>query len=312
MADEYRRFWVSSSDAVEREILLAAAFEAGALGAEENEEAGRFRVCIYANSNRIETIRAVVLAAAANSTEIEAAQSLPQVDWSDAWKQGLEALRISRRLLVRPPFIDVVLAPDQREIVIDPGQAFGTGAHASTRLCLEWIDELMKGTDAAGAFGAGGAIDVTGVFDTSGAIDRVLDVGTGSGVLALAAVALGAKSAVGLDLDPVAIEAARFAARRNGLAASVRFLVGPIEALSAGDEKYPLVLANLLKSEMLPIASALGSRVARTGRLVLAGLLEEDVAEVRARFAEEGMAEVGRRSRKDSTGLWVGLCLAFD
>jgi ribosomal protein L11 methyltransferase len=297
MADEYRRFWVSSSDAVEREILLAAAFEAGALGAEENEEAGRFRVCIYANSDRIETIRAVVLAAVAGSTEIEAAQSLPQVDWSDAWKQGLEALRISRRLLVRPPFIDVVLEPGQREIVIDPGQAFGTGEHASTRLCLEWIDVLLERADAA---------------DASDAIDRVLDVGTGSGVLALAAVALGAKSAVGLDLDPVAIEAAHFAARRNGLAASVRFIAGPIEALDTRDEKYPLVLANLLKSEMLPIASALGSRVARTGQLVLAGLLEEDVAEVRARFAEEGMAEVGRRSREDSTGLWVGLCLAFD
>jgi ribosomal protein L11 methyltransferase len=294
MADKYRRFWVTSGDAVEREILLAAAFEAGAEGAEESEQDGRFRACIYAHSNRIEAVRAVVFEAAAKSTEVESAQSLPDVDWSDAWKEGLEALRISKRLLVRPPFIDVVLEPGQREIVIDPGQAFGTGEHASTRLCLEWIDVLSEPTDAGGGF------------------DRVLDVGTGSGVLALAAVALGAKSAVGFDLDPVAIEAARTAARRNGLDAKVRFFAGPIEALGKPEERYPLVLANLLKREMLPIASALADRTDRSGRLVLAGLLEEDVEQVSARFLREGLTEIGRRSREDSIGCWVGLCLAFE
>jgi ribosomal protein L11 methyltransferase len=294
MADKYRRFWVTSGDAVEREILLAAAFEAGAEGAEESEQDGRFRACIYAHSNRIEAVRAVVFEAAAKSTEVESAQSLPDVDWSDAWKEGLEALRISKRLLVRPPFIDVVLEPGQREIVIDPGQAFGTGEHASTRLCLEWIDVLSEPTDAGGGF------------------DRVLDVGTGSGVLALAAVALGAKSAVGFDLDPVAIEAARTAARRNGLDEKVRFFAGPIEALGKPEERYPLVLANLLKREMLPIASALADRTDRSGRLVLAGLLEEDVEQVSARFLREGLTEIGRRSREDSIGCWVGLCLAFE
>jgi ribosomal protein L11 methyltransferase len=294
MADKYRRFWVTSGDAVEREILLAAAFEAGAEGAEESEQDGRFRACIYAHSNRIEAVRAVVFEAAAKSTEVESAQSLPDVDWSDAWKEGLEALRISKRLLVRPPFIDVVLEPGQREIVIDPGQAFGTGEHASTRLCLEWIDVLSEPTDAGGGF------------------DRVLDVGTGSGVLALAAVALGAKSAVGFDLDPVAIEAARTAARRNGLDEKVRFFAGPIEALGKPEERYPLVLANLLKREMLPIASALADRTDRSGRLVLAGLLEEDVEQVSARFLQEGLTEIGRRSREDSIGCWVGLCLAFE
>ena len=294
MTNEYRRFWIASSDAVEREILLAAAFEAGAEGAEETEGDGRFRACIYAPPDRIEAIRTLLREGAASSTDIEPAQALPDVDWSEAWKEGLEALRISRRLLVRPPFIDATLEAGQREIVIDPGQAFGTGGHASTWLCLEWIDELLNRTDAPAAMG------------------RVLDVGTGSGVLALAAVALGARSAVGFDLDPVAIEAACEAARTNGLEASVRFFTGPIEALGRPNERYPLVLANLLKREMLPIASALAQRVDRSGRLVLAGLLEEDVAEVCERFAREGLHEVGRRSREDATGRWVGLCLGFE
>lgn len=294
MADEYRRFWIASNDAVERELLLAEAFEAGAEGAEEREAEGRFQACIYANSDRIEDIRAIVSEAAATATEIGSAEALPDVDWSEAWKEGLEALRISSRLLVRPPFIDVELEPGQHEIVIDPGQAFGTGGHASTRLCLEWIDALMFEAEARGP------------------IDRVLDVGTGSGVLALAAVALGAESAVGFDLDPVAIEAAREAARKNEFAARVRFFTGPIAALGKPSETYPLVLANLLKSEMLPIASELARRVDRSGWLVLAGLLEEDVAEVRDRFAREGLRVVGRRSLEDSIGVWVGLCLSFE
>jgi ribosomal protein L11 methyltransferase len=294
MADEYRCFWIASSDVVERELLLAVAFEGGAEGAEETEAEGRFQACIYANSDRIEEIRMLVCAAAATATEIGPSKALPDVDWSEAWKEGLGALRISSRLLVRPPFIEAELEPGQREIVIDPGQAFGTGEHASTRLCLEWIDALMF------------------TAHSDGPIDRVLDVGTGSGVLALAAVALGAESAIGFDLDPVAIEAAREAARQNELAASVRFFTGPIEALGKPSEKFPLVLANLLKREMLPIASELARRVDRSGRLVLAGLLEEDIAEVRDRFAGEGLREVGRRGVQDSTGFWVGLCLAFE
>ena len=294
MADEYRRFWITSSDALERELLLAEAFEAGAEGAEESEADGCFRACIYAKAERIEEIRTQLCGVAARSTEIASAEALPDVDWSEAWKEGLEALRISPRLLVRPPFIEAELEPGQREIVIDPGQAFGTGEHASTRLCLEWIDALLNPSSS------------------SRSIDRVLDVGTGSGVLALAAVALGARSAVGFDLDPVAIEAAQDAARRNRLEADVRFFTGPLDALGEPNETYPLVLANLLKSEMLPIAAGLARRVDRAGRLVLAGLLEEDVEQGRERFAREGLSEMGRRSREDSTGLWVGLCLGFE
>ncbi len=293
MANEYRRFWISSSDAVEREVLLASAFEAGAEGAEETEVEGLFRACIYAPTDRIEEIRSVLLGEAASSTDVDASMAVPEIDWNEAWKEGLEALRISSRLLVRPPFVDVILEPGQREIVIDPGQAFGTGAHASTRLCLEWIDVLLGPPEAAGSFA------------------RMLDVGTGSGVLALAAVALGAEVAVGFDLDPVAIEAANEAARRNGLDSRVHFFTGPIEALAPSDERYPLVLANLLKNEMLPIASALAERIGPSGRLVLAGLLEEDVAEVSERFREEGLVELGRRSLEDATGRWVALALGL-
>jgi len=289
MADEYRRFWIESSDALEREVLLASAFEAGAEGAEEREEGGRFRACIYAPSDRIDSIRGLLSASVEGETRIGPAEALPEVDWSEAWKEGLDALRISSRLVVRPPFVEFELEPRQREIVIDPGQAFGTGDHASTRLCLEWIDELCQGSECPA---------------------RVLDVGTGSGVLALAAVALGAERAVGFDLDPVAIEAAHAAARSNGLEANVHFFTGGIDEIHDPGETFALVLANLLKREMLPIASEIAARVSPDGRLVLAGLLDEDVDEVAARFSREGLREVGRRALDDATGRWIGLCLA--
>jgi ribosomal protein L11 methylase PrmA len=198
MADEYRRFWITSSLETERERLLAEAFEAGAEGAEETEGRGNYRACIYAPAATVEAIRERVSGLATPKTQIHDSEAIPDVDWSEAWKDGLEALKISSRLIVRPPFIDVELEPDQQEVVIDPGQAFGTGGHASTRLCLEWIDRLYAEAADRARF------------------DRVLDAGTGSGVLAFAALKLGAKSAVGFDLDEVAIDAARASARENG------------------------------------------------------------------------------------------------
>jgi ribosomal protein L11 methyltransferase len=292
MDTEYRRFWIASSVAEERERLLAEAFEAGAEGAEELESEGLFRACVYAPAERVEAVRRAVRRAASRGAAVEPSEAIPRVDWSEAWKQGLTALRISSRLVVRPPFAEVELEPGQREVVIEPGQAFGTGAHASTRLCLEWIDALLGSSAGRGRF------------------DRMLDVGTGSGVLALAAVALGAERAVGLDLDPIAIAAADEAARRNGLAERVHFATGPIESVLSPEESYPLVVANLLKREILPIGPAVARRVSPAGRLVLAGLLDEDLPEVLARLGDAGMAECEtRREIRDEVGLWVGLCL---
>ena len=296
MTYEYRRFWITSSDGVEREWLLAEAFEAGAAGAQEIDEAGRYRASIYATSERVASIHVLLRRLSTEATEVGPVEGMPDTDWSQAWREGLEAISISKRLLIRPPFIDVELEQGQREIVIDPGQAFGIGGHASTRLCLEWIDALVPSRTRIGRLEP----------------IAVLDVGTGSGVLALAAVALGAGRAVGFDLDPIATRAAREAALTNGLAHVAHFVTGPIEALRLASAGCSLVLANLLKQEMMPIATQIAGCVSRNGRLVLAGLLFEDVLEVEERFGREGLVEIGRRSREDSTGEWIGLCLAFE
>lgn len=295
MADEYRRFWTTSSAAMDRECLLAEAFEVGAEGAEEVEENGTFRACIYASSKRIEALHESLRDGFSAESLIGPIEPLPEVDWSQAWKEGLDAISISERLVIRPPFVATELSPGQKEIVIDPGQAFGIGGHASTRLCLEWIDELYR---------------CSAMEHDHERFDRVLDVGTGSGVLALAAVALGADRALGFDLDEVATRAAKEAAILNKLSSKAHFFTGPISAVCASAEKFPLVLANLLKQEMLPIASEIASLLDEKGRLILAGLLEEDAAEVKARFEQSGLIEIGRRALRDSTGEWIGLCLA--
>jgi ribosomal protein L11 methyltransferase len=295
MSDEYRRFWITSRRAGEIEALLAEAFEAGAEGAEEVDVEGAWRACVYAGAGQVEVIRSLLADRASDEARVDAVETLPRIDWSEAWKEGLEPLRISERLVVRPPFVEWALEPGQREVVIDPGQAFGTGAHASTRLALEWIDALYSSPLAGRR------------------LERVLDVGTGSGVLALAAVALGAEEALGFDLDPVAVDAAREAAVRNGLAERTRFVAGPIEEVVGPGEHFSLVVANLLKREILPIAIEVARHTARSGRLVLSGLLEEDAEEVLARFAMEGLGEAApRRECLDGTGRWVGLCLGHD
>ncbi|MBY0401687.1 50S ribosomal protein L11 methyltransferase [Myxococcota bacterium] len=291
MSDEYRRFWFASSTPAEREWLLAEAFEAGAEGAEEQDVpasaslAASHRACVYARTEAIEGVRQALLEAA-TSAEIGPAEAMPAVDWSEEWKRGLGPIVISERLVVRPPFSAFRRQPGQREIVIDPGQAFGTGTHASTHLCLAWIDALLAEADGPARFG------------------RMLDVGTGSGVLALAAVACGAREALGFDLDPIAIEAAEEAARVNQLAHAVRFVCAPIESIAARPA-FALVVANLLKRELLPIAGAIAERLAPEGSLILAGLLEEDGEEVAACFAPYGLVERERRVREDGVGRWI-------
>lgn len=272
-------------DADEAERLLAEAWAAGLSGCEERDSGGS-GTCwlLYVEAARAESVGRALRAVAVDS-EIGAPRPVLERDWSRAWREGLGPVVVSARLVVRPPFAAAAAAPGRAEVVIDPGQAFGTGEHESTRLALELLDRRL----AAGAAGL-----------------RVLDVGTGSGVLAIAAVKLGAAGAVGFDLDPVATGAAAEAVGANGVAGAVEIRTGGIATLDPG--RFDLVVANLLRREVEPILGDVLERVAEQGVAIFTGLLASDRAPFAAALDERGFEVVEEARRDDARGdRWIGL-----
>jgi ribosomal protein L11 methyltransferase len=208
-------------------------------------------------------------------------------DWAHAWKAHFPVLRIGRRLVIRPTWRRHRRGPDDVVIALDPGMAFGTGLHPTTRLCLAgvetWADE--------GRFAAGTARH-SGV--------RVLDVGCGSGILAIAAGAFGAEELVGLDTDPIAIEATAANARRNRLGRRIHARAG---SLPSGERPFDLVLANLIASVLIALADGLAAELRPAGRLLASGIFVDREPDVRAAFAAAGLEVVGRSAE----GEWVAL-----
>ena len=220
---------------------------------------------------------------------VSAAEPVAEEDWAETWKRGLAAVEVSPRLLVRPSFV-APAAPvaGRAELVIDPGQAFGTGGHESTRLALEWVDALAPALPAGA---------------------RALDVGCGTGVLALAALRLGAARAVAIDLDLAAARAARENAARNGL--SARCAVAAATPAALAPARFELVLANLLRTELLPLLPDLAARIAPNGHAVVSGLVAGERAEVERALAACGLRALGERTRDDLGGTrWIALLTA--
>jgi ribosomal protein L11 methyltransferase len=276
------------------ERVAAEAYAAGAVGLEERADPKGVALLLYAPAGDAEAVRRAVARAGVSAPGIEIV-AVSDTDWSEAWKADLEATVVSPRLVVRPSFVSSVASPEQRsekpsEIVVDPGQAFGTGGHPSTRLALEWIDRLAP-TLEPGA--------------------RILDVGTGTGVLALAALRLSEgegenSEAVAFDTDPLATAAARANARANGLAARLHLFTGPLAALRRGP--FDLVVANLLRTEMLPLLDGISQRMRPGANAVLSGLLASEHDRVEAAAGAVGLAAAGVRYGDDDSGdRWAAL-----
>lgn len=265
------------------ERVIAETWSAGASGHEEREVGAEgVDVIVYCPESAARATWAVARGLVGDVSEIAPVEP---VDWVSRWRDSLRATVIGERLVVRPESVAQALGAGQQEVIIEPGQAFGTGGHASTRLILEWL--------------------VSGEVELSPSV-RVLDVGVGSGVLALAALRLGAGHAVGFDLDRDAVLEAGRSARVNGLSGQLALMAGPIQAL--GESPFSLVLANLLRSELLPLRSELVSRLAGRGCLLVSGLLEKECSEVEAAMEALGLRCFGRKSERDADHEeWVSL-----
>ena len=206
-----------------------------------------------------------------------------EADWADAWKAHFPVMRIGRHVVIRPTWRRHRAAPDDVVLAIDPGMAFGTGLHPTTRLCLVALERLADAGRMTGA--------------------RVLDVGCGSGILAIAAVRLGAAGAVGVDTDPIAIESTLANARRNRLAPRIRASVG---SLPTGEPPFDVIAANLIAGVLVQIAAQLAAELAAGGRLVASGIFVDREGEVRHAFEAAGLAVTERTAEGDWVALEVG------
>ncbi len=194
------------------------------------------------------------------------------VAWATAWRAFYKPLRVGRHWLIKPTWETVEPLPGDRVIELDPGMAFGTGTHPTTQMCLEALEGLVRGGE------------------------RVLDWGTGSGILSIGAALLGAASVLSLDMDPVAVDAARENIERNGVAATVEVRVGGLEA-TAGEPPFEIAVANIVADPILDGLPELAQRMVPGGMVVLSGIIADRAAEIEAALAELGFAELERWER---------------
>lgn len=199
-------------------------------------------------------------------------------EWMESWKSHFSVLHMGK-IVICPSWLEYTAKPGEVVIGIDPGMAFGTGYHPTTRMCLTELEKLV----------------------TPGM--KVMDVGTGSGILTIAAAKLGADHVLALDIDPVAIKAARVNVRANGLQHVVTLQRRTISPEDANEGGFDLVVANLYTKVILSIAPTLMAQLAPKGTLIISGIMADRVAEVEKCLEKEGCTLL----RMDREGDWAVL-----
>jgi len=219
-------------------------------------------------------------------------------EWAEAWKRFFGIERVGRRLVVCPTWIDY--APRAEEVVIrlDPGMAFGTGQHPTTRLCLEALESRLR----PGQEVPGRAPTQTRVAGPRlGAPRWVLDVGTGSGILAIAAALLGATRVIALDIDPVAVGVARENVALNGVEGRVQVVEGSLGAAGplpgADAPRFDVVLANVSSVGISEMAPALARALAPGGTLIASGIGDASVGVCRGALEKAGLSVLDQAHR---------------
>ena len=197
-------------------------------------------------------------------------EGVEQEDWQNAWKQYYHAMDIGRRLAIVPGWEEY--DTDRTVITMDPGMAFGTGTHETTSLCLETLDELVQGGE------------------------RVLDIGTGSGILAIAALKLGAEEAEGVDIDPMCVRTAGENAQRNGVAERLTVLVGDLSDKASG--VYDIITANIVAAAILSLAPAVPALMAPGARFIASGIIDERRDEVLDGLKAAGLRPVQVKEKR--------------
>lgn len=217
-----------------------------------------------------------------------ALKSIEENNWSEQWRSAFPPQKIGKHLVIAPTWDDIVPEPSEVLIRLDPGMAFGTGQHATTQLALELLEAAIKDSDV------------------------VADIGTGSGILAIAAAKLGAKQVDAVDLDTTTIPIAKNNIQLNEVESVIRLHQG--DGLNGLErQKYPLIVANILTKVILPMIPQCPKFLEPAGQLILSGILVQEVSQVETQLRATGFRVVEVRQLKESHESaqigenWVGI-----
>ena len=189
-------------------------------------------------------------------------EGVEQEDWQNGWRKYYHPMDIGSRLAIVPSWQEY--DTDRVKLILDPGLAFGTGGHETTSLCMEALDERVQGGE------------------------RVLDIGTGSGILAIAALKLGAAVAEGVDIDPVAVRTAGENAALNGVADKLTVLVGDLSDKASG--KYDIITANIVANAIISLAPSVPGLMAEGAAFIASGIIDSRKDEVIAALEKAGLS----------------------
>jgi len=206
-------------------------------------------------------------------------------EWTEAWKSSFPPQRIGKRLLIAPTWHDI--SPDETDILIrlDPGMAFGTGYHPTTRLCLEMLEQTINPDQ------------------------HVADIGTGSGILAIAAIKLGAKHVDAIELDPTAIPVAETNFTINGVTEQISLSQG--DGIKMVQDKYHLIAGNILTKAILPIIPYCPSRLYPEGQIIFSGILESELEQVQEVLEEYGLQCIHVTREAEEEVMWTAVLARF-
>jgi ribosomal protein L11 methyltransferase len=279
---------VGAADVDDIAALIADEIPAAASGTEQRGDEVVFWVAASEVASALSDTRDAVSrwaagGAAVDPAKVRSAAALPEAEWRDAWKRYFKVSRITRQFVVVPSWEQYEAQPDDVVINLDPGMAFGTGTHASTRLVLEHLQVMA---------------------DAGYTPTRVLDVGCGSGILAIAAMKRWpTATCVAIDNDPIAVQATAENALANKVADRIDAMPTPISELI---ETFPIVLANIQAHVIREIKASLVKRC--SGTLVLSGLLTAQAEPLAAEFIDVGMKLVKIRASA-ADGEWSSVVL---
>lgn len=229
---------------------------------------------------RAEQIKADIEVALAHMNLLPEYHQVDDQNWAEAWKAHYHPLRIGKKIVVRPLWETAELQPGDIEIALDPGMAFGTGTHATTQLCLAALEDVMR----------------PGL--------NVLDLGCGSGILAIAAAKMGAAKLIAVDIDPLSVQATDENAAVNGVADKISAYEGSLETVLGSARRFDLLLANILAKIIIEMCDQrLGQVVRPGGQAIFSGIITEQVDDVKAALIRTGLTPTEVRQDGD----WVAI-----